>query len=300
MKLDGLIAAVHTPMHGDFSVNYDCVPAQAEYLAKAEVTGVFVAGTTGECHSLSTDERIKLFEIWGNVAHPNGLKFVAHVGCNNLPDSQSLVRAAAENGADAISAMAPNFFKPPDAATLCDWFVQVIEPEPELPFYFYDIPGMTGVTINTSEFVQLAAERIPGFVGVKYTNPDRDQLSAILNTKGCVPDMLFGCDEQLLDGLHLGCRGAVGSTYNFSAPLYRRIIAAFDKGDIDTAQRDQAKSVEMVSTIAKYNYIPGAKAVMAIVGVNCGPARPPLRYLSSQSVANLEQDLKSIGFFDWA
>ena len=104
----------------------------------------------------------------------------------------------------------------------------------------------------------------------------------------------------ILDGLHLGCRGAVGSTYNFSAPLYRRIIAAFDKGDIDTAQRDQAKSVEMVSTIAKYNYIPGAKAVMAIVGVNCGPARPPLRYLSSQSVANLEQDLKSIGFFDWA
>ena len=47
MKLDGLIAAVHTPMRDDFSVNYDCLPAQAEYLGKAGVTGVFVTGTTG-------------------------------------------------------------------------------------------------------------------------------------------------------------------------------------------------------------------------------------------------------------
>ncbi|MDP7049413.1 MAG: dihydrodipicolinate synthase family protein [Verrucomicrobiota bacterium] len=298
--MDGLIAAVHTPMRDDFSVNYDCVPAQAEYLGKAGVTGVFVTGTTGECHSLSTDERINLFEAWGRVAHLNGLKFVAHVGHNNLPDSQSMVRAAVENGADAMSAMAPNFFKPADAAALCDWFAQVVEPAPDLPFYFYDIPGMTGVTINTSEFVQLASEKISGFVGVKYSNPDRDQLSAILNTNGCVPDMLFGCDEELLDGLHLDCRGAVGSTYNFSAPLYRRIIDAFDSGDIETAQRDQAKSAEMVRTIAKYNYIPGAKAVMAMVGVDCGPARLPLRDLSPQSVVNLKQDLKSIGFFDWA
>ena len=300
MKLNGLIAAVHTPMHDDYSVNYDCVPAQADYLGKSGVAGVFVTGTTGECHSLSTDERIKLFKAWGRMAHHNGLKFVAHVGHNNLPDSQSMVRAAVDNGADAISAMAPNFFKPVDAAALCDWFVQMVTHAPALPFYFYDIPGMTGVTINTSEFVKLASEKIPGFVGVKYTNPDRDQLSGILNTYGRVSDMLFGCDEELLDGLHIGCRGAVGSTYNFSAPLYRRILAAFESGDIDTAQREQAKSAEMVRTIARYKYIQGAKAVMAMVGVDCGPARPPLQGLSPQSVGNLEQDLKSIGFFDWA
>ena len=67
MKLDGLIAAAHTPMHDDFSVNYERVPAQAEHLAKLAVRGVFVGGTTGDCQSLTTGERQKLFEAWGSA-----------------------------------------------------------------------------------------------------------------------------------------------------------------------------------------------------------------------------------------
>ncbi|MDP7010734.1 MAG: dihydrodipicolinate synthase family protein [Verrucomicrobiota bacterium] len=300
MKLKGLTAAVHTPMHADFSVNESRVADQAEHLARAGASGVFVTGTTGECHSLTTDERLKLFEAWGRVAHSNGLKFIAHVGHNNLPDARALVCAAAANGADAISAMAPTFFKPADAVALCDWFVQMLAGAPELPFYFYDIPAMTGVTINTREFVQRAAEHIPGLVGVKYTNPDREQLRAMLNTNGRAPDMLFGCDEELLEGLKIGCRGAVGSSYNFASPLYRKIIAAFDEGVTESAQRDQDRSAEMVRTIAKYGYNAAAKAVMGMVGIDCGPARPPLRGLSPENINDLKRDLESIGFFDWA
>ncbi len=299
MKLNGLTAAVHTPMHDNYTVNYDCVPTQAEHLAKGGASGAFVTGTTGECHSLTTKERLKMFDAWGRVAHGNGLKFIAHVGHNNLPDAQALVCAARDAGADAVSAMAPNFFKPADAEALRDWFAEVVKPAPELPFYFYDIPGMTGVTVDTAEFLECAAKQIPVMAGVKYTNPDRDQLRAILEMNGYAPDMLFGCDEELLDGLRIGCRGAVGSSYNFSAPLYLRIISAFDEGDIEAAQRDQARSAEMIRTIANYNYMPAAKSVMAMVGVDCGPARPPLRTLSRESRGNLKQDLEKIGFFDW-
>ena len=59
MKLDGLIAAAHTPMHDDFSVNYERVQAQAEYLAKLGVRGVFVDGTTGAGQELTNTERQK-------------------------------------------------------------------------------------------------------------------------------------------------------------------------------------------------------------------------------------------------
>jgi len=300
IKLKGLIAAVHTPMHADFTVNYDRVPAQAEHLAKNGTSGVFVTGTTGECHSLTTGERLKLFDVWGRMAHRNGLKFIAHVGHNNLPDAQALVRSARDAGAHAISAMAPNFFKPADAEALLDWFAEVAKPAPELPFYFYDIPAMTGVTVDTAEFVVRARKNIPGMAGVKYTNPDRDQLRAIFAMNGYAPDMLFGCDEELLEGLQIGCRGAVGSSYNFSAPLYRRIISSFDEGNTEAAQREQGRSAEMIRTIAKYNYTPAAKSVMAMVGVDCGPARPPLCTLARESIGNLKQDLEKIGFFDWA
>ncbi len=69
MKLNGLTAAVHTPMHDNYSVNYDCVPAQAEHLAKGGASGAFVTGTTGECHSLTTEERLRMFDAWGRSAH---------------------------------------------------------------------------------------------------------------------------------------------------------------------------------------------------------------------------------------
>ena len=298
MKLTGLIAAPHTPFHGDFPLNLDCVPEQAAHLAASGVSGAFVAGTTGECHSLTTDERVDLLAAWGEAARAHGVKFIAHIGHNNLPDARALAVAAPRAGADAISAMAPNFFKPTDAAAMVDWFGRITEPAREMPFYFYDIPVMTGVTIDTAEFVQRAAEALPSFAGVKYTNTDREQLRRILEMDGA-PDMLFGCDEELLEGWELGCRGAVGSTYNFAAPIYHQVMAAHAAGDLEEARRWQARSLKMVEIIAAHGFMQSAKAVMGWVGVNCGPARPPLPQQSPEQLELLRGELETIGFFEW-
>ena len=109
MKLTGLIAAPHSPFCADHSLNLECVPQQAAHLAACGVNGAFVAGTTGECHSLTTAERAQLFAAWGEAAREHGVQFIAHIGHNNLPDARALAVAAQEAGADAISAMAPNF-----------------------------------------------------------------------------------------------------------------------------------------------------------------------------------------------
>ena len=236
MKLTGLIAAPHTPFNSDFSINLDCVSKQVAHLATTGVKGAFVGGTTGESLSLTTTERIDLFHAWGEAAKENGITFIAHIGHNSLPDAQALAEAAQAARAEAIGAMAPTFFKPADARVLVNWFVGITEPASGLPFYFYDIPSMTGVSVDTKEFVQSAAERIPSFAGVKYTNPDRDQLQAILALENHSPDMLWGCDEELLAGLDMGCQGAVGSSYNFAAGIYHCVIRAYESGDLDEAK----------------------------------------------------------------
>ena len=300
MKLKGLIAAVHTPMHDDFNVNYDRVPAQAEHLAKGGASGAFVTGTTGESHSLTTEERLRMFDAWGQEAHRNGLKFIAHVGHNNLPDAQALVRSARDSGADAISAMAPNFFKPPDAQSLCDWFVEVTKLAPELPFYFYDIPSMTGVMVETDAFLDIARERLPGFVGVKFTNQDYDLLQRCMANTSVKADMLFGTDERLIEGLEFGCVGAVGSTYNFASPLYLRIINAFNRGDMESAEEDQAQSLQMIKRMYESGFAAACKAAMGFAGVDCGPVRPPIDRISAENLVSLRKDLDEMGFFDWA
>ena len=300
MKLNGLIAAVHTPMHDDFTVDYDRVPAQAEHLAKCGASGAFVTGTTGESHSLTTEERLRMFDAWGRAAHRNGLKFIAHVGHNNLPDAQALVVSARDSGADAISAMAPNFFKPTDVRSLCDWFVQVTKPAPELPFYFYDIPSMTGVTVETDAFLEIAKEHLPGFVGVKFTNQDDDLLQRCMANTSVKADMLFGTDERLIEGLGFGCVGAVGSTYNFASPLYLRIIDSFNRGDMESANEDQARSLQMIKRMYQSGFAAACKAAMGFAGVDCGPVRPPIDRICAENLVSLRKDLEAMGFFDWA
>ena len=300
LKLNGLIAAVHTPMNDDFSVNYDAVAKQAEHFVGNGAAGVFVSGTTGESLSLSTAERIRLFEVWGKEADRHGLVNVAHVGCNSLPDAQELVRAAEATGAAAISAMAPTFFKPTDEAALCAWFVEMTRPAPALPFYFYDIPPMTGVTVDTAAFMPLAKERLQGFVGIKFTNQDLDLLARCMNHESVKADILFGTDERLIEGLALGCTGGVGSTYNFAAPLYRRIIDAHNRGDMEAAQADQARSVKMIERMFQSGFSGACKAVMGFAGVDCGPVRPPINRLQPEAEASLRADLDAMGFFDWA
>jgi N-acetylneuraminate lyase len=299
MKLTGLIAAPHTPCNPDYSLNTEAVAKQAWHLADTGVKGVFVGGTTGECHSYSTEERIRLFKAWGSEAKANGLVNIAHIGHNNLPDAQALVAAAQASGANAIGAMAPTFFKPASVDELIDWFALLTEMAPELPFYFYDIPSMTGVSLNTADFLRRGRERIPSLVGVKFTNPDQELLKECMQVEGGSFDILFGTDEKLLEGLELGCRGAVGSSYNFAANIYHPILEAYKRGDRETANLWQARSIQTIDIIAAHGYLPAAKAVMKMLGVACGPARPPLGNLTEVAKASLKNELEEIGFFDW-
>ncbi len=299
MKLTGLIAAPHTPSNPDYSLNTEAVAKQARHLVDTGVKGVFVGGTTGECHSYSTEERIRLFKAWGSEAKAKGLVNIAHVGHNNLPDAQALVEAAQASEAEAIGAMAPTFFKPASVDELIDWFALVTKVAPELPFYFYDIPSMTGVSLDTADFLRRARERLPSLVGVKFTNPDQDLLKECMQVDDGAFDILFGTDEKLIEGLEIGCRGAVGSSYSVAAPIYRQIIQSFEKGDLATAKKHQEHSIKFIDILYKYDYLPATKALLEMLGVPCGPARPPLGNLTETARASLKNDLEEIGFFAW-
>lgn len=299
MKLTGLIAAPHTPFAADFSLNLAAVDRQADHLAKTGVKGVFVGGTTGECHSLSTSERIELFEAWGMAAKAYGLINVAHVGHNNLPDVRALVEAAQDSGADAIGAMAPIFFKPASVDELITWFELLTGAARKLPFYFYDIPGMTGVSLDTADFLRQGRERLPSLVGVKFTNPDQDLLRECIRVEDGAFDLLYGTDEKLVEGLEIGCRGAVGSSYNFAANLYHPLIEAHKAGNHEKAGMWQDRSIRTIDTLQPHGYLPAAKTVMEMIGVPCGPPRPPLQELNKEEKTKVRMELESLGFFSW-
>jgi N-acetylneuraminate lyase len=211
-----------------------------------------------------------------------------------LPDACELAEHAAQSGADAIAVMAPSFFRP-NLDDLISYCAAIGQAAPETPLYYYDIPTMTNVAIPTARFLEEGAKRIPTLHGVKFTNNDLVTLQECLALGGF--DIVFGYDELLLAGLTLGVKGAVGSTYNFAAPLYQRLIDAFNRGDVATARAAQLQSVKLIRTLQEFGFSRASKTMMRLIGVDCGPVRLPLKVMTDDEVRELARRLLGMDGF---
>jgi N-acetylneuraminate lyase len=299
MKLHGLVAATHTPFDSDGQLNLSAVEKQAEHLLRTGVNAAFIGGTTGESHSLTVTERLALAQRWSEVVRGSDLRLVVHVGSNCLADARLLAAQAQSIGAVAISALAPSYFKPKSLDALIACCQEIAGAAPSLPFYYYDIPAMTGVQFSMPEFLTLASDRIPTLAGIKFSNPDLMAYQRCLHVQDGRFDIPWGTDEYLLAALAVGAVGGVGSSYNFAAPLYNRLTAAFSKGDVATAREEQYRSVQLIELLASFGYMAAAKAVMGFLGVDVGPARLPHANLTAELGVLLRKRLAELGFFDW-
>ena len=285
-NIEGLIAAPITPFRSDGLPDFEAIPPYAQLLAADGVSGVFVNGTTGEGASLSVDEREALALAW-RKALPRGMTLIVHAGCQALPEARRLAAHAAAIGADAVAACPPSFFRTQHLAALAGWCAAVAAAAPALPFYYYHIPSLTGIAVRVNQLLNEAAPRIPNLAGVKFTHEALDDYLLCLRRTNGAADALWGRDEMLLGALATGARGMVGSTYNIAAPLYRRIIAAFEKGDLHTARALQSEACRMIEAlIATGAFFSAMKCILHKRGLPITPAvRSPLSEITPEACA---------------
>ena len=294
--LTGLVAAAHTPFHEDGSLAPEVVPLQAAHYARNGVGVTFITGSTGEYASMTREERLRIYEAWAAAGPEHGVEVVAHVGGNCLEDAKFLAAAAAELGFRAFSALAPSYFRPQSLGMLVECCEEISSAACGMPFYYYHIPSKTGVDFDRAAFLRAASGRIPNLAGIKYTDGDLGEYEACCAVEDGRFDMLWGRDETLASALELGARGAVGSSYNFAAPLYHQIIDAHGSGDHDTARAMQEKSVWLIERLAGAGYFGASKALMGWLGVPVGPVRRPLVNPSPAVLAGLREELEG---FEW-
>ena len=294
LNLRGLVAPVFTPLRPDGMLDLGRVEQQADHAVGQGVAGVFVCGTTGEGPSLTVPERQQLVERWC-VAAGTRLPVIVHVGDPSIAAAKELAVHAQRVGAAGIAAVPPFYFRPADVDDVVACCTAVASAAPGLPFYYYHIPGNTGVRVATFELLDAAERRVPTLAGLKFSDEDLMDFGQCVATFGDRYDLFFGRDEMLLPALSIGARSAIGTTYNFAAPLYRRMIEAFDRGDLATAQSLQTRSRDLIAAVQRHGGLAAMKAAMRLAGVDCGPCRLPLRTLDDRQVDSLRRDLESTG-----
>jgi N-acetylneuraminate lyase len=161
---------------------------------------------------------------------------------------------------------------------------------------------MNGVAIPVEPFFKEAIRSIPSFAGIKFSQEDMDEFAECVRLAGDRYDVLMGRDELLLDALERGAHGAVGSTYNYAAPLYAQIMNEHASGARAAARTLQKKAAEMIAICSGFGvtHIAASKTLMKTLGVDCGQVRLPLDALGAEQERELQASLESVGFADFA
>ncbi len=297
-RIKGMVVAPFTGFTEDGSVDLSKVSLQYRYYRDNEISGAFVCGTTGEGSSLTMDERKMLFDEWARCRSDRDFALIAFLGGTSLKECVELALYAEKCGMDAVAMTAPYYQKASDVDDLCECCRQVASAVPQMPFYYYHIPCLTGVNFAMYDLLRKMDAVIPNLAGIKYTYENMMDYQLCLNYKDRKYDIMWGRDEMLLPALSLGAQAYVGSTYGYHAPVYNELVRQFKAGNIEKAAELQLIANRFIELLGKYGNGCG-KAFMKAAGLDLGPCRAPLHTLSQEQYESLLKDLSELSFDEY-
>ena len=285
-----MITAMVTPMHDDGSVDYDGVQALAAHLADNGHDGLVVNGTTGES-ATTTDEENERTVRAVVEAVGDRVRVTAGVGTNDTAHSVAAARAMVAAGAHNALVVTPYYNKPPQAGIVAH--VRAVAEAADVPVMLYDIPGRTGMPLDSATIAELAA--IPQVRALKDAKADLYAASKLM----AQTDLLWfsGDDVLALAWLAMGAVGHVAVSGHVAGNEYAAMIAAVDAGDLRTAREIHTRLIpvtDAIMTITQGAIM--AKAALKLQGViGSDFCRLPLLPATDAQRATLRAALEEAG-----
>ncbi|GAA4564794.1 4-hydroxy-tetrahydrodipicolinate synthase [Planotetraspora kaengkrachanensis] len=281
-----MLTAMVTPFTSDGAVDYEGVQRLATYLVDEQRNdGLIVSGTTGESPTTTDEEKDRILRAVVEAVGDRA-SVVAGAGTNDTRHSVELARAAERAGAHGLLVVTPYYNKPPQEG-LVRHFTAVADAT-ELPVMLYDIPGRTGVPIQTETLVRLA--RHPRIVAVKDAKGDLFAGSQVMATT----DLVFYSGDDLLNlpWLSVGAAGAVSVVGHVVGAELASMIDLYGSGDVAGALAVHRQLLPVVTGVMQRTQ--GAimvKAALKLAGQDAGFVRPPLVDATHEQVTLLREDL---------
>ena len=295
-----ILNAVFTPMFEDGSVNYNRIPDLFQHCVNTGASGIFLNGTTGECMSLNLQERLQLVEKWSayrTQANLPDFKIFVHVGSCNLDETAQMAEHAQHMGADGIAMVPTFYFRPKTLEDLIDQCKYVADAASDTPFYYYNIPSLTGVEFPMISLMEMASKRIPNFAGLKNSATDIVDYQHCIHFAKDKYTLYWGADEAFMMLYAAGNRSYVGSTYNYMGGLYHKMLKAHYAADFETVVSLQGEADAIYRVMERYNGVSAGKEIMRLIGVDCGPVRRPLKPFTAAESETLLTKLKETSLF---
>ncbi len=283
-KFKGLFTAQLTPFDANGKINEKALEQLIKNNIKMGVKGFYVGGTTAEAFLMTAQERKYLLELVKSMAEDRTI--IAHIGSLNEAEATDLAQHAEKVGADAISSVAPFYYKF-TFNEIKNYYYRIAE-SVNIPMLVYNFPMNTGVTMTMKELDQFFTS--DKFFGLKHTSSDFFTMEQV---KAKYPEKiaLNGFDEMFLAGLSMGADGGIGSTYNFMADKFVKIKELFEQNRIAEAQEIQHTVNKIVAVLFKLGLMPAQKEVLNQIGLDFGVCRHPFGELDAEGKKTIEKEI---------
>ena len=210
MRFDGIYTPIVTPYTEAFEINRDAFVETIEFLIDKGVSGIVVAGTTGEYYAQSMEERMDMMRF-AKERIAGRVPTIIGTGAIRTEDSIQYAEAAKAIGADALLVATPPYAYPTGREIALH--ALAIDRAANLPVMLYNYPGRMSVNMDEETLDRLG--RSPNFCAIKESSGDPNRLHMLARDYPHI-QLSCGMDDQALEFFAWGARSWVCAGSNFA------------------------------------------------------------------------------------
>lgn len=284
MDFGRVLTAMVTPFDKQGDVDYDTMTRLIEHLLNNGTEGLIITGTTGESPTLNDEEKISIYKHVVKIVNER-IPVIAGTGTYNTLHSIELTKEAEHAGVDGIMLVTP-YYNKPNQHGLYEHFATIAKAT-KLPIMLYDIPGRSGINLETETIVELS--HIPNIVSLKDASGNLSHTATVIHSTSDEFTVYSGDDEMTLPILSIGGHGVVSVASHIIGREISEMIEAFITGDVEVAaQMHRSLLPVMTGLFLAPSPVP-VKTALNIKGIHVGGVRQPLLQLSEVEKQQLKQ-----------
>jgi len=272
----GIIPPLVTPFDAEGRIDEAAHRREVRFMAGCGVHGIAVGGSTGEGHTLSSEE-VRLLTGAAVEEAAGRVPVIAGIITNSTRQALERAGAVADLQVAALQVTPPHYLFRPDDDSLLRHFAAIAEVT-GIPVIIYNV--VPWCYLSPQALCRILAEA-EGVVGVKQSATDLKLVADLMLMVRDLPggkqvSILSAVDALLYPSFCLGAHGSVAALLTAAPELCVRLWEAVQSGDHRTAEALHRQLLRIWNAIDGPNLPANVKTAMRLQGREGGFPRAPM------------------------
>lgn len=290
IALNGIFAPLATTFAANGDIDTTAFASNIRAHLDAGLSGVVIAGSTGEAALLDESERSSLTEV-ARDAVPKSKLVIVGAGAESTRYAIRLAKNAAAHGADAVLVVAPHYYSAVMTSDVLLRHYSAVADASPIPVILYNIPKYMHFALPQQVVMELAKHQ--NIVGIKDSSGNREVMAGFAEAKSANFSLLSGSGALLQYALGLGATGGILGVSLFAPSLALEVYSAMKRGDVAAATHAQERIAPLHMKIVAELAVAGVKAALDATGLKGGALRSPLQALNPAARAEVTGLIKA-------